>query len=266
MKFIKSLLLLSVFCLSFLAFKQVVSAQEIIIRKTNKITEPISNERGTYYPISIRELIDMSWKYGLFERDDYEAISELILANTCEVYEKYIHDDFSWNRIIESKKREISYYDNSVPDRYVINDVIRLSRYDFEKKLFYINSQYVLNNAGVIDLYDMHNFSWPECPIKRSRNIMSYPSTYRIKVVNPLSLDSFPITPKEAEELIRKFQAEKNYNREMYSRIYLRTTGVDTSNIRGGVGSYIIYKGQVERIELFSDIENKNLVYAKNFR
>jgi hypothetical protein len=265
MNFIRLIFFISVFSLLSDALLREVSAQEVI-RRTNKISNSIVNERGEYFPISVRELIDMSWKYGLFEHDDYSAISELLLANNCEVYEKYIHDDFSWNRIIESKKREISYYDNSVPDRYVLSDVIRLSRYDFDKKLFYINSQYVLNNAGIIDLYDMHNFEWPACPVNRSTRITSYPSNFRIKVINPLSMDSFPITPKEAENLIRKFQSENNYKREMYSRIYLRISGVDSSRLRSGVGSSITYKGQVERIELFSDIEGKNLVYEQNFR
>lgn len=260
------------FCKFFLTIASLVFLFTVTIANAEKrvlsseVKDVVTNERGTYYPMSTKSVLGLLWKYDLYSVDDFQALSQLILANNCEAYLEYIHDDFAWNRILESKKREINYFENSVSDRFVLADVIRLSRYDFEKNLFYLNSQYVLNNAGILDLYDMHNFEWPYCPLDRHSKITDYPVSYTVKISNPLSIEAFPITPQEAETLIRDFQKENNLTREMYSRIYIRIWGVGESKLKTGVSSHVQFKGQVERFELYSDIEAKNLVYEKSFR
>jgi hypothetical protein len=263
-KFKLLLFLTFVLNVSFISIAE--SSKKKVITRSNKITEVVTNERGDYYPISISTLINMAWKYGVYKKDDYKALSDLIHAVDCEIYIQYIHDDFAWNRIVESKKREIGYYGSNVPDRFVLSDVIQLSKYDFNEKLFYLRSNYTMNNAGIFTLYDSVTFKLPPCPVKRPKSIKSFVEGYRIKLLNPLSLNAFPITPEDAEKLIRNFQETGNFNREMYSRIFVRVNGLDSTKLGFGSRSHITYQGQVERVEIYSDIETTNLVYEKNFR
>lgn len=266
--YVKSLWILgiSVFLIAALSIQSSYAQEAQIKVLTSKITKPVERKGMIYYPVNYSRLAELAWKYGVYSYDDFEALTQYIILQHCEIYGQYIQNDFAWTRILESKKREMNYFSKAVNDRFALSDVIELSRFDFEHNVFYLKSSSIMQNTGVLDLFNGHNISYGDCANRYARSLSKYPPTIRLEIINPLSMNSFPLDPKGARTLLEEFEKRGDDKRVLFARLYVKFDDVIHSRIVGAVADNILYQGFLERYEIYADIEYKKLVFSKDFR
>lgn len=247
------------------AFAAPEKKKERQTKKNSEIVEPVITEKGTYYPVSVKRLASLYWKYGIHDVTNERAVNELLYLQDCHVYGEYFYNDFLWQRILRSKIQEIENFKDSFVSRFVLSDVVYLNRFDFEESKFLLDKNSAFRNMGYITLSDTDTYDI-KCPGGHSlRNAKSYPPRMSAILEDPVDISAIPLSKRKALEIVEKLAAKPSNDRVMYSRVYLNIIGVEQAKVRGVFSDMVEFKARIDRIEVFEDIENQKMVYERNF-
>ena len=118
-----------------------------------------------YSPATHQSLSFSLWSMNAYDVSNEEAIDAYLEISKCPVFLKYRDDDFIWQNIREGEKREIEYFADDYSNRFYIDALIALDRYDFKNSQFKLMEQFQFSDAGTIR-FPFFSVSFPICQTK----------------------------------------------------------------------------------------------------
>lgn len=237
------------------------------IHQTSKIDKPVSTATGTYIPVSAADVAGLYWKFGVHDVSDVETVTNYILLKNCIIYKDYFTNDFLWQRLVQAQIRDIRNFKNSYKSRFIVTDVTEMGRFDFKEGAFSFGDESRLRNMGYISFFAQDGEVNYNCPgYNVGRSLRKYPLLgTSVKLDNPITLESIPLKREVAERIIELLSTKEEHDRVLYTRIYFNVIGINNSRIKGGFSDSVEFKGMLERVEVYSDIENKNMIFARDY-
>jgi hypothetical protein len=241
---------------------------------SSESTEPAS-ETVTYLPPSWGDMLHAAVRFNALDLHDDNLIDEYAAVTDCEIYKFYFKDDFKWQevrrRIRESAEMNSAHY----PTHFYAQALLSLGRYDFDKKIFDFTPETAIHKVNLFDLY-----TYKSITICTDKVYPKYiPREFQALSSTSFTLTGIPLTPAEAQSLLRMMNADKNTDRQIIVRFDMTVTYVarlvkqatnpgtaekEIEYIQNGLKTPGIMRldVRVDSIEFFEDQAMTKLIYS----
>jgi hypothetical protein len=228
----------------------------------------ITDAQDKYIKTTIQNLSKLYWALGMLDLREDEAIEHYLFINECETYNKYLHNDFEWNKIKQATRKMLAKNMAVFPTHFEILQPLNVGRYDEEKQQFELNRDSIMNNVKKLDVAP--NFGVPICG-DAVDDFKDYPRNLILVLVRPFTFKAIPASPELAELYINASQepyehmnsrfAVNAYQRMAYMRLKVRMIQyLETIDYRGHWRAVIM--GTLEGFEVYADHEKAKLLYS----
>ena len=184
-----------------------------------------------------------------------EMIDEYSEFAYCELYRKNFSDDFKWDSIRRSIKKDIRAYNTNIHRHYEIDGELFLDRYDFDRKEFPIAEKSALRNVGQLEIFAANTY-FIFC--NRSGTLHVLPERYYLRLLKPLVLLKVSIDTEKAREVIKYTEISRSGHRKVYSRFRFEVSDIfSVPGAKKSIGDInkASFRGEIKSIELFVDKE-----------
>lgn len=227
-------------------------------------------QKDEYLPTSFENLSQLYWAVGMHDLQDDLAIDNYLMINECEMYLRYYHSDFEWERIQDAARESITANMANFPRKFEAILPIQFDRYDMEREVFELKEDSVINSMVRVEL--LTNSIGSVCD-KRGE-IQGYPRNIILVLNRPFSLSEVPVRRDIAELYLR--EARQRFDRlplNIQQRAYERTAFLrlkvtmqrfhDVVSSRSGYLRAVIY-GQVDGWEVYADEHKERPLYMRD--
>ncbi len=217
-----------------------------------------------YIPATYENIAFSLWSMNAYDVNNTEAIDAYLQISKCPLMKKYRDDDFMWQNIREGEKREIDYFAEQYPNRFYIDSLVALGRYDFQGSRFELMQNFQFFDAGTIRFpFYMPNM---RLCVKNKDYEKYFSQMMSFKSDTEYVLTHIPIAPNKANELLAEisqyyYPTMRNYERVLPIRFEITITGYEFYDEEN-----IIFTGDMDRIQVFSDPERKKPIWTKQFK
>ncbi|HTK85656.1 MAG TPA: DUF4852 domain-containing protein [Patescibacteria group bacterium] len=234
--------------------------------------EPKTDDQIDKYQLTtIHNLSNLYWELGMEDLKDDEAVERYLFINDCDLYLKYSHNEFEWNKIKEATRKYLAKNMALFPTNFEILLPLAVGKYDQERGEFDIEAESQLNNVKKMDVAP--NFGVPVC---RSMNEWkSYPKNIILVLIRPFTLKSFPASPELADLYINQTAAD--YSKIPLQEGFARYQRIAFLRLKVHIIQYLetvlfrtrwraVVVGQLDGYEIYADHEKFKLLYAQNIK
>lgn len=224
-----------------------------------------------YAPVSIESISDVLFRKGILKTDDSAAVEEYIRIHACGLYEKYISNDFDWNRIREAYARELQVSLPSLPDGLEVTSRIELGQYNMGASEFDIAPESQMDRTGIISVLASEGGVLSTCgEIERSSLVPRvHPLSMDVKLDVPITFKSMPLSRVEADKLVAKMNA-RPYATDADKRsvtlvMRMRLTSVDPlSSVTDPLRRTVL--GLLDDFRVYDGPDKKNLLFRRDYQ
>ena len=229
------------------------------------VTEDTEVENGeiSYAPATHANLAALFYKFRVYDKSDDKKLSDYVKTLHCNLYEKYIGDEFIWINILSGTRRDLQYYSNTISDRLEILTPIPLGRYNFSDLAFQIHPNYQLINDGAV-IFPFTKYRQLGC--ERDYSSQNFPSNMKFIPDNKYAITKVPIYPEQADPLLDRIQKNPVGGFEKGSRVLLARIRIKINSIEQFDENGATFRGQMDEITFFEDDEMTRPVWTKNFK
>ncbi len=213
------------------------------------------------------------------ERDD--VIDLFARVTRCQQYSDSFKDDFVWEKKRHAMREEIRANISMYPVGYAYETVIKLGRYDFDRRLYpFVGEagQDINVNAFSMTVSDK-NFCFQD-------RIDWLPSLYRLVLDKPVKMDGLYLNEEDGKTLLQRLDAAGNLAHVLFLRVNIRLVfvaalayGDESSGHQAGAmrrekdkqRAAVLQKrdvgriqldGRLDSIEYFEDEARTKLIYV----
>ncbi len=232
--------------------------------------EPHATDQIDKYQLTtIHNLSNLYWSLGMEDLKDDDNIERYLFINDCDLYMKYYHNEFEWNKIKEATRKYLSKNMALFPNNFEILLPLAVGKYDQERGEFDIEPESQMNNVKKMDVAP--NLGVPVC---RSMNEWkNYPKNIILVLVRPFTLKSFPASPELADLYINATAQEYShvsmqegfvgYKRMAFLRLKVHIIQyLETILYRYRWRAVVV--GQLDGYEIYADHDKFKLLYAQD--
>lgn len=173
----------------------------------------------------------------------------------CDLYRRFYTNEFEWQRIRPAMRQSIEINREGFPLRYRYSGRVWLDQYDFEDEEFDLRNADDLRQLGVVWLLNGSEVPCAEDePGSVSGDQLSYlPQRFRVRLDQPISLQSIPMSPEFGRRLLGRLTAEGNDERVVWMTMDISLTGWLDKTGAGRGGATATFRGEVDRITYYAD-------------
>jgi hypothetical protein len=234
--------------------------------------EPKRDDQIDKYQLTtIHNLSNLYWELGMEDLKDDESIERYIFINDCDLYLKYFHNEFEWNKIKTATRKYLAKNMALFPTHFEIMLPLAIGKYDQERGEFDIEPESRLNNIKKMDVAP--NFGVPIC--RTMDEFKNYPRNIILVLIRPFTLKSFPASPELADLYINSTAAE--YSRLSVAEGFGKYQRMAFLRLKVHIIQYLetvlfhtrwraVVVGQLEGYEIYADHEKFKLLYAQDIK
>lgn len=219
-----------------------------------------------YQPATFENISNLLWKFGVHEQNNQDVYTSYFQLTNCPLFQKYYKDDFVWQKIIESFRRDIKYFAKDIPNKFYITAAIPIERYDFQKSAFIVDEEFALDNAGSIQI-PFYESTLAVCVDQINKTY--FPEKVKFIADQKFALEEIPMNIDQANlmlERIKKYRYENiQSNRVVAIRFLVTITAVENYSAIKNI-SEVVYKGTLDEIAFFEDPQMTKLIWKKQFK
>lgn len=221
----------------------------------------------TYMQMTYSNLYKLVWAHDAFTVENVEALNAFLSITECNLYKKFFHNEFEWEKIRIATKEYLKNTQTKTPRYYEYVQPIFMGRYDYALQGFPIvnadnfkgqkNFQFASYRNGETECGNM-DFDYTK-----------YPGTGVLSVASPLNLSFIRVPIKLAQKYIewrskQDFEEEDN-KRQAYIRYRIRIDAYEgIKQFKAASDSYS-FRGKLMRIDVFADQEMLLPLYNQVF-
>lgn len=236
--------------------------------------EPASAQ-ADYIAATWADLLRTAVRFNAIDLNDDKLIDEYAAITDCDIYKFYFKDDFKWQEVRKKTRESAALNSANYPTHYYMRAVLHLGRYDFGKKIYSFTDDTAIHAVNVFKLFQ---FVGPH--VCTDRTYIKYiPAEFHAVAAKPFTLLGIPLSPTDAQSLLRLMNADKNTDRQIIAKFDMTITYVarlhkDAIN-PGTTEKDAVYKqlgeshagamrmdAQVDSIEFYEDPEMTKLIYS----
>ena len=234
-----------------------------------------------YERLTIENLSRTYWALSKFELTNDEAVDFYAMINECDIYKEFSANEFEWASIREATRNYIEANKKNFPLRYEIIQPLKLGEYNKQEEAFEIQDEYKIQGVRRFEVAT-ENFYDTICGFDRSgygRNIPGYPRSVIVELSRPIALVRIPMSPEKAEEYLEEKTKGKNLNtnaernreqildlREVFMSMKVKLFSYRKDvTLKGAQTQHAEVLAILERIEIYSDMNKKNLLYSEDY-
>jgi hypothetical protein len=209
-------------------------------------------------------------RYGALDLSEDRILDEYAIVTECDLYRYFYGNDLKWNKVRESIRDSVELNLNKFPSGYVYEDKLLLDRYDFQQQVFLFSEKYSMLKVNAFFLYRTNGH------ICNDTLINYMPRSFRAVLDESVTVPGLPLTPRSADDLVRRMDANKNKERAIYVRFNLHINYVskvirnpteellDTPYRQKGSNQYqpVIMNAQIDTIDFYEDEGRTKLLYS----
>ncbi len=207
------------------------------------------------------------WRLRVFDLDDDYAVDNYMLINECDLYQRYINDDFEWVKLRDAARGVLRKDRDTFKDTFIFVLPVKLGRYDTERGGFHLVENTNFENVRRMEITG-NSLAREICG--KSGEIKDYPRNLMLILKEPFSYDFSKVDEHVAQAYIIRKQKEvldieydsrqSRYNRIAYVRLRVKLDEYQ-GNLRGQDGSTLaILGGKLMGVDLFEDPYGKMLL------
>lgn len=222
---------------------------------------------GQYQKGTPDNLSKLYWRLRVFDLDDNAAVDNYMLINECDLYQRYIHDDFEWVKIRDAARTVLKKERDAYSNQFEFILPVRLGRYDTEYGGFHLVEGSAFENVRRMEITG-NNLATEICG--RNGEIKDYPRNLMLILKKPLSYGFAKVDEHVAQAFIIRKQKEvlgldydsrlKRYDRVAYVRLRVNLEEYQ-GNLKGQDGTILsILYGTLKGVDIFGDPYGKMLL------
>jgi hypothetical protein len=203
------------------------------------------------------------------------------MINECDIYKEFSANEFEWASIREATRKSIEGNKKLFPLRYEIMQPIKFGEYNKNEKAFEILDQYKIQGIRRFEVA-AENFDDSVCGYDKSgygRNVPGYPRSLIVELSRPIALVKVPLSEERAMAFLEEKTKGKNLevnairNQEqihdlrdayMAMKVKLFSYRKDVT-LKGAQTKHAEVLAILEKIEIYSDRDKKNLLYSEDY-
>lgn len=231
--------------------------------------EPMDDLQDVYQRTTVTNLSKLYWGLGMLDMKDDNAIEQFLQINDCDLYNKYVHNDFEWAKIKQAARKMLGKTMALFPTHYELIIPIDVGQYDQGKSQFLVAPNSAMNNVKRMDVAP--NYGVPICG--SVDEIKNYPRNMILTLVRPFTFKVIPASAELAELYINSTQDVYNttaakfavgmYKREAFLRLKVRIIQyIETVDYHGKWRAVVI--ATIEGYEVYADQARLKLLYEKD--
>jgi len=218
-----------------------------------------------YVPATYQNMAFSLWSMNAYDTADDAAIDAYLQISNCPLLEQYKEDDFVWENIRAGARRELDYFADDYPNRFYIDALIALGNYNFERSAFELLPDFQFTDAGTIR-FPFYNLNTQICGSDEYEHYFSRLMSFQSNT--DYALMELPIPPGKANEFLEDigryfYPRMKRYDRIVPIRFEITVTDYDIIKDRE---INIIFKGDMDRIQIFKDPQRTTPIWTKQFK
>lgn len=222
---------------------------------------------GQYVKGTPAKMSQLYWRLRVFDLDDERAVDNYMLINECDIYQRFINDDFEWAKVRGAARELLEKDRDGFTQKFEFILPVRLGRYDTDKGGFYLIDDSAFGNVRRMEITG-NSLSREICG--KTGEIKDYPRNLMLILEHPIIYDFAKVDEHVAQAYILRKQKEvlkydydvrqSRYDRIAYVR--LRTNLQEyQGTVKGQDGSLLaILYGKLEGVDLFEDPYGKILL------
>ncbi len=205
-----------------------------------------------YADTSFRDLSRTLVGLGGVDILDDEMIDAYAEIFYCELWRETYTDDFKWNRIRKAIRRSIQEESGgSFRTHFEVAGPVQLRRYDFEEQTFPLTKESIMDNVGVMYIYDPFGF---ENYCNRRFPSTHFPQRYVLNLHLPVTIKELKMSPEKAKRLVDYMDKVGNDDRTVFLRFRFKIN--DVLGAEGNARNRSVFvRGPVESVDFFADKE-----------
>lgn len=243
-------------------------------------TKTPPEDSDKYIIPTIESLSKLYWAISKFAKDDDVAVDNFILIHRCDVYKKYYHDEFKWQKVRDAMKKYLQENKSSFPLRYQFTVPIKLGNYDIAKSRFEVINDYKISATRRFEV----TASNPEaniCGIDVSRSDIpfeGYPSGMIVELSRPVDIKVLPVDKDTARQYVDRitkklhdiggdprYEKYREGLRDAYVILKVKIFAYrQTREVLQGPRMAEVM-GVLERMEIYGDPERKMLLFFEDY-
>ena len=221
-----------------------------------------AQDHQAYETATYKNLSYLTWKFGLYDLKNNDAIDGTLVIQHCELHHKYRQNEFLWQRIREGQRRDLEQFANDLPSSLTIRALMALGAYDFDKAAFILPKEYALDNAGSIKI----PLEWGAGDVcMENRNNTLFPQNMKFIADNRFALKEIPMPPDQAKELIEALKQYEYKDITNAGRVVPILFNVRIQDVEKGKQNDLIFKGQLDNISIYEDPYLEKKIWTRSF-
>lgn len=233
-----------------------------------------------YEQPTVKALSHMYWGLGLYSLSDNEAVDEFMRINECDMYRKFIGDEFEWGGIRDAAQSFIKNNKSQFPTRFEFMIPLKLREYNSRFSAFEVQETYKIKSFRKFELFALDAFR--QTCVKDQTLASGYPRIIILELSRPLTIIRVPMSEKIANEYTRKKNKEfkrkfkKLANRTkkamyqmrdsyLFLKVKIFAHGGLLGKSRTSRLSMVKMMGILEGYEVYADRKKETLFYSQIF-
>lgn len=199
------------------------------------------------------------------KRDD--ALDNYLMINECDIYEKFIDDDFEWQRVRDTAREMLNENKENFSDSFKVTVPIDLGRYDLERKGFPLINKTAFRDMRRVEIGGNSAYSkvcgkegdidyFPRNVIM----IISKPFNYSFVEVDEHIAQAFIVRRKYEEVDRPKELGTRKYNRIAFARMRIKFKDYQGQTKAANNSNLAIMFGRLEGVDIFEDLQETRLL------
>jgi hypothetical protein len=225
-------------------------------------------EAAIYYKPTWDNLLKAMVRYGALDLSDNKILDEFAIVTECDLYQAFHENDFKWNNVRDSIRQSVQMNLSNFPANFAYQDKVALGEYDFQNQIFRMSDHNPLQKVNAFFL-----FRTDEATCKDTQ-LHYVPPAFRAILDESVTLPGLPLTPRVADALLHRMDANNNKERIIYVRFnlhinYIGKVEPDTEpgttiyvQHGGRAGIPILMNSQIDTIDFFEDERYSKLIWS----
>lgn len=212
-------------------------------------------------------LSKLYWRLRVFDLEDDYAVDNYMLINECDLYQRYINDDFEWTKLRNAARSVLKKDRDKYNNRFVFILPVKLGRYDTEMGGFHL-----VNNThfDTVRRMEITGNSLSRAICGKTGEVKDYPRNLMLILKDPMTYTFAKVDEHVAQAYIIRKQKEvldyeydtrqSRYNRMAYARLRVVLDEYQ-GTVKGQNSSILaVLHGRLEGVDLFEDPYGKILL------
>lgn len=230
---------------------------------------PLEASATEYTEPTLPNLVRTLVRFHAVNFDHTELLDDYAMIVKCDTYKTSYGNDFKWNEVRQSVRKDGEANAASYPIRYRFDTELHLDRYDFAEKLFRFTKESSLVGINALPLLNEYQF---RCGEKRLTNL---PYIFRAVLPAPLTVEGLSLGESLAPVLLSRMDDAKNRERSIFARFNLTVTYIEPirkqearekpvfEQVKGTGSTAVRLDARLDSIEFYEDPAMTSLIYIQ---